>query len=152
MDVHSRKLNHRINRLNERALRIVYDDYESSFQKLLEISNSFTIHERNIQSLAIEIYKVVNNLAPEIMNLVFQKNLNAYYPRQSTLKTVNVKTTSWGINSLAHLGPKIWDLVPKEFKSFPLSIFKQRIRSWKPPCPCRICAFYQPSVGFLSVL
>merc|ERR1712074_69682 len=101
--LHSRKLNHRINRLHERALRIVYDDYESSFQKLLEISNSFTIHERNIQSLAIEIYKVVNNIAPEIMNLVFQKNLNAFYPRQSTLKTFNVKTTSWGINSLAHL-------------------------------------------------
>ena len=39
--LHSRKLNHRINRLHERALRIVYDDYESSFQKLLEISNSY---------------------------------------------------------------------------------------------------------------
>ena len=111
--LHSRKLNHRINKLHERALRIVYNDYKSSFQRLLEISNSFTIHERNIQSLAIEIYKVVNNLAPKIMNIVFQKNLNTSYPRQSYFKTFNVKSTSWGIKSLAYLGPKIWNLVPK---------------------------------------
>ena len=121
--LHSRKLNHRINKLHERALRIVYNDYKSSFQRLLEISNSFTIHERNIQSLAIEIYKVVNNLAPKIMNIVFQKNLNTSYPRQSYFKTFNVKSTSWGIKSLAYLGPKIWNLVPKEFKTLSLSPF-----------------------------
>ena len=39
---HSRKLNKRINRLHERALRAAYRDDDSTFQQLLEKDNSFT--------------------------------------------------------------------------------------------------------------
>ena len=59
---HSRKLNHRINKIHERALRIVYNDHQCTFEELLERDNSFMIHERNIQKLAIEMLKVNNGL------------------------------------------------------------------------------------------
>ena len=52
---HSRKLNNRINKIHERALRIVYNDDLSSFDELLNRDSSFTIHSRSIQALAIEI-------------------------------------------------------------------------------------------------
>ena len=68
---HSRKLNHRINNIHERALRLVYNDYLSTFEDLLEKDNSSTIHQRSIKKLAIELYKVVNGLAPKIMNFCF---------------------------------------------------------------------------------
>ena len=42
---HSRTLNNKINKLPERALRLVYKDYISSFENLLNIDNTFTIHE-----------------------------------------------------------------------------------------------------------
>ena len=45
---HSRKLNSRVNKLDERALRIVYQDYASSFTELLEKDNSTTMYNRNI--------------------------------------------------------------------------------------------------------
>ena len=65
---HSRTLNNRINKIHERAMRLVHDDNVSSFQELL---NSFTIHERNIQTLAIELFKVVNKISPVLMSQVF---------------------------------------------------------------------------------
>ena len=68
---HSRTLNNKINRIQERALRIVYNDYKSNFKELLERDHSFTIHERNMQYLAIEAYKVKNGLSTVIMNDVF---------------------------------------------------------------------------------
>ena len=49
---HSRKLNCQVNKLHERALRIVYQDYVSSFTELLEKYNSKTKHNKKIQLLA----------------------------------------------------------------------------------------------------
>ena len=69
--LHSRTLNTHINRIHERALRLVYNDYISTFSELLKLDNSFTVHERNIQTLAIEVLKLVHNLSPEIMSEVF---------------------------------------------------------------------------------
>ena len=76
---HSRTINNKINRLHERALRIVYSDFKSSFEGLLMKDNSFSIHERNIQSLAIEIYKFLNGLSPCFLNNVFHKRISNSY-------------------------------------------------------------------------
>ena len=53
---HSRKLNNRINKLHERALRMVYRDFNSSFEELLTKDKSVTIYQRNIQKLVTEIF------------------------------------------------------------------------------------------------
>ena len=69
---HNRTLNNRINRLHERALRIIYKDTQLTFEELLALDKSFTIHHRNLQRLATEMYKVKNNLCPEFMNEIFR--------------------------------------------------------------------------------
>ena len=95
---HSRTINNKINRLHERALRIVYSDFKSSFEGLLMKDNSFSIHERNIQSLAIEIYKFLNGLLPSFLNNVFHKNIsNSYHLRNhKKLYSRNSKTVRYG--------------------------------------------------------
>ena len=57
---HSRKLNHRINNIHERALRIVFRDYESTFQQLLKQNKSVSTHQRNLQIPATKIFKTQN--------------------------------------------------------------------------------------------
>ena len=54
---HSRTINNKINRLHERALRLVYSDYNSNFDELLKKNESCSIHDRNVQTLAIKICK-----------------------------------------------------------------------------------------------
>ena len=46
---HSETLNNKINKLHERALQLVYDERQSTFEELLDIDKSFTIHHRNLQ-------------------------------------------------------------------------------------------------------
>ena len=87
---HSRKLNNRINIIHERALRIVFNDYTSSFETLLKKDNSVTIHIRNIQALAIELYKVANGLAPDIMSHVLPLKEFVRYPTKYIFKSRNV--------------------------------------------------------------
>ena len=59
---HGRQTHDKINKLQERALRIVYNDTVTSFEELLVKDKTFTIHHQNIKSLAIEMYMAVNNL------------------------------------------------------------------------------------------
>ena len=64
---HSGKLNHRINSIYERARRVTYQDYKSTFLQLLHKINPVTIHQRSLQVLATQILKAPNDLSPEIM-------------------------------------------------------------------------------------
>ena len=69
--IHNRGLNNKINHIQERALGIVHDEYSSSFEDLLNKDKSVTIHQRNLQQLTIEIFKVKIGIAPIIMNEIF---------------------------------------------------------------------------------
>ena len=113
---HSRKLNNRINKIHERALRIIYDDNKSTFRELLNKDNYFTIHERNIHALAIELYKVANGISPYIMSEMFPLKKSVIYFSKNPFVTRNVHTTRYGTETLAHLGPKIWELIPNNIK------------------------------------
>ena len=62
-----RTLNKKINTLHERALRIAYNDYTSSFDALLDKDSSATIHQRNLRCLAIEMFKINNKLSPPFL-------------------------------------------------------------------------------------
>ena len=68
---HGRGLNNKINNIHERALRIVYHDKISSFIFFLKRDKSASIHMKNLQYSATELFKVKNALSPEIMKEIF---------------------------------------------------------------------------------
>ena len=149
---HSRTLNNRINRLHERALRLVYKNSISTFEELLEKDNSFTVHHRNLQKLVTEIYKVKHSLSPPFMKEIFSDSINPYNLRTNPeFKNSNIHTVSNGSETIAFRGPKTWALVPDYIKnSKSLNEFKSQIRTWKPVgCMCRLCKIYIANVGFI---
>ena len=81
---YSRSTNNRINHSQERALRLVHDDYELTFDELLEKDGSFTIHRYNIQTLYIELYKVYHNLSQTIFSELFSRNNSTYNLRSKS--------------------------------------------------------------------
>ena len=149
---HSKTLNNKINRLHERALRIVYSDYKSSFCELLRKGKSFSIHHKSIQSLAIEIYKFLHNLSPCIMNNIFKVNQTVPYDlrKRKVLQSRKPTSVRYGTETISYMAPKIWTLFPETIKSCDrLKSFKQKIRKWKSDCPCRLCKVYLQHVGFV---
>ena len=114
---HSRKLNNRINKIHERALRVAYDDNLSSFRDLLIKDKSVTIHVKNLQVLVTEMFKTNLGISPTIINDIFQTrecNYNLRTKRQ--FKSHCVKIVHYGTESLSFLGPKLWAILPQEYK------------------------------------
>ena len=69
--------------LHERCLRIIYNDKQSSFTELLNKDSSVSIHIKNMQKLAIEMFKSYKGLSPPIMdNLLKLRTENPYSLRQ----------------------------------------------------------------------
>ena len=123
---HSRYTNNKINRLHERALQIVYNNYESSFEQLLVKDRSFCVHHQSIHRLMIEIFKVLNNVTDNVYNHLFVRSshvVSLQYQPELIVSSVNsaLKMT----NSLRYFGSIIWNSLPVEIrKSETLSGFK----------------------------
>ena len=69
---------YKINRLQERALRLIYNYHISSFKELLPKDDTYMIHEQNIQILAIEMLKALNDLSTHDFSELFQLNESLY--------------------------------------------------------------------------
>ena len=136
-------LNNKINRLHERCLRIIYNDKHSNFEKLLNKGNSVSLHYNNIHALAIELYKMANDMYPKITSGVFELRDNTCFNLQHTsqFSTDPIHSAYNRNESAFHLGPKIWVQIPAEIKNKEsLDGFKREIKKWKPvECPYRIC-------------
>ena len=149
---HSGKCNNKINSLHERAFRMIYNDQISSFQELLDKDNSFTVHHFDIQSLATEMFKVINNIAATITDDLFTTYHSCNLRSKSKFAVPCVRTVHNGQNSTQYYGLLIWNMIPGYMKdSKTLDIFKDKIRKWKPiNCPCRLCKKYISNLGFIN--
>lgn len=143
---HSRTMHNKINKLHERALRIVYRDKSSTFEQLLEKDKAFSIHERNLQKLATEMYKVKGNICPKPFQDLFIRKERG----NGDFVIPKICTVNRGEETVRYRGPLTWELVPEDIKaSESLAIFKDRIRDWKPVgCKCRLCKEYVAGLGY----
>ena len=109
--LHSRKRNSKINRL--RDYTIMYNNNPSTFEELLELDNSVSIHHRNLQCLAMELYKIFSAIPPDIMNDIFPLNILFIYDirKRQMLYTRFVKSVYRRNESLSSLAAKIWNLI-----------------------------------------
>ena len=153
--LHSRQNNNKIKHLHERCLRLIHNDKLSSYEELLEKDGSVSIHHKNIQSLAIEMFQIKHGQSPEIVSDIFAQTTQHYNFRQNQdFRIRSVKSVYHGSESIFYLGPKIWEIVPKKIKETnSFNSFKIEIRKWVPQsCLCRLCKQYISGVGFSFVI
>ena len=97
----SRYLNNALNSIHERALRLIYNDYKLPFDRILEDNKQKSIHQKNIESLAIKIYKIQVGLTPPIMSDLFVTKENNYNLR-------NFRELESSLKQTENLGQKLF--------------------------------------------
>ena len=88
-------------KIQERALRFITDDYSSSYEKLLNDSNTSTMAIKRVNSLRTEVFKSLNKLNAPYMKDLFHRNLSAYSLRSSNnLSVSRLNQTTFGLRSI----------------------------------------------------
>ena len=146
-----RQSNNLINKIHEGALRIAYNDYVSSFEILLEREGSISIHQKNIQTLATEIFKTKNDLNPSFMKNIFCPVGHKYNTRHQNLSYPYPKTVSYGLETFGYRANQIWNSLSSEIKSADdLITFKMLLsRNNSKLCTCNLCKNYIPNIGYV---
>ena len=132
---------------------MVYNDYELPFDRILVENKQKSAHQKNIESLAIEIYKFQASLTQSIMSDLFVTRENNYNLRNfQELESSLRRTVKFGTEIISYRGPQIWNLIPERIRALEtLNKFKKEIKTWKcDACPCRMCKTYIQHVGFIN--
>ena len=84
------------------------------------------------------------------MNNIFKVNEAAPYDlrKRNVLQSRNPSSVRYGTETISDIA--LTSLLPETIKNCDsLKSFKQKMRKWKPDCPCRLCKVYLQHVGFV---
>lgn len=107
----------KLERLQHRALRFVYSDFDASYTDLLQRNNTMSVTSYLKYMLSIEVYKCVNNLSPDYLCELFE-NKSIKYDMRDNNKIIQrkFKSISYGYNSFKYYGAKVWNELPTDVK------------------------------------
>ena len=101
----------KIEKLQEQAVSILYNNSTSDCNQLLNKSSKSSTEVKRLSNLALEIFKTLNHLNPVYMKKIFHKTANV------THRLFNQNnTTKYGKKSLRSFGSHIWNSMPKQIK------------------------------------
>ena len=130
----------KIERIQHRSLKLLTNDYDSEYKVLLDLTKKPTMEIKRLRTLAIEIFKTLNNLNPIFMREIFYFSPYKTH-RKYDIFVQNRNTSKYGDKSLRALGPHVWNSLPESIKSTnSISAFKNYIKTWfGPKCKCKMC-------------
>ena len=136
-------LKDRLERLQYRGLKYVYNDYNSDYEILLKRANLDSIDLLIQKVILVDIYKAVNNIGATYLQDLFQFSQNSTRRKDRDLVLPRVDSVTYGIHSLRYHGPKLWAAMPREAKTAPdLDAFKAALVSFKGfKCKCAMCKY-----------
>ena len=137
---------HATEKLHERAIRFIYNDYETEYFQILRENNLCTLYADRLRGMCCEIYKVKKGISSAYMNDLLSVRPSNYHSRQDlNLYVPKVNQISFGYKSFTVIAPKIWNSLPTSIKvsetyeNFQLNI-KKIVLPW---CVCENCCLKQ---------
>ena len=127
--------------IHYKALKIVYQT-NASYDDLLNLSRSSSIHQKHLRFLMTEIYKSTVNINPQFMWTFFQNKEIPYNLRRGPVLFIPpAKSTRYRTNSIQFRGSLVWNNLPSFVKtSSSAAVFKTNIKSiGNIDCGCLIC-------------
>ena len=119
----------KMQKIHHKSLKVIYQ-FDASYDDLLQLSNSVSLHQRHLRFLLMEIYKSTGTLKPHFMWSYFKYRKVPHNLRRGPVLFIPpARSTNHGTNSVHFLGSLIWNRLPHLVKSSrSLSEFKNVIK------------------------
>ena len=115
---HGKVAEDQINRIHKRALKAVYNDFDSSFEELLEKGNHETVHQTSLKQLIIKVFSCVKKESPAILHDIFTiDNCHHNLRINNRLKLPKTNSLTYGLQSFSYRGSSIWNSLPDIYKN-----------------------------------
>ena len=98
----SKKSQNKVEKIHERSLKFLSNDYLSSYAELLEKSTSVSMETKRLRTMVYEIFKTLNNLNPVFMKDIFHYSPNVTHKKHNLYIHIQ-NTTKFGNKSLRAL-------------------------------------------------
>ena len=100
----------KIEKIQERALRMIYRNYDSLYPELLREARTYTMTDKRLRSMLLHIFKSLKGMNAKCLNDMFSIKQNKYSMRQAVkLVQPRRKTTTVGLKTVSYLGAKLWN-------------------------------------------
>ena len=101
--------NNKLEKIQERSLRILQDIYELSNEELLNRNGSSTLLLHSIKLLLLEAYKSFHDSNADCLHNIFKFNYTCHERRPVKLIQPKTRTTPYGLRSFSYLGSQLWN-------------------------------------------
>ena len=132
-----------IEKIQERALRFIFDDYKSTYQHLLKISGLPSLEVRRMRQTALQVFKIIHKEGPVYLHNFINFKSSPYNFRYSnTASLPRPRTVRYGKRSFRYAGAKLWNTLPDQFRNCSsFNQFQALISKWEDPvCICPSCS------------
>ena len=129
-------------KIQERALRFVAEDYDSPISDILVQTKSKLLHVSRLNVIANETFKILNKDSPEYLHNLLSYKPSTYNSRKENQATIPyVNTTRYGIKSFRYEATRIWNSLPNDIRQADsYKSFRRLLQTWDGPlCGCSVC-------------
>ena len=128
--------NEKLEEIQERSLRIMCNDYTSSYEDLLRNTGLSTLLLNRLKCMLLETFKSTRRLNAECLHGIFKTHVVPYDLRTTNLVQPKRQSTTYGLRSFSYLGSSLWNELVKDYP-FLCEIdyidFKEFIEQWGGP-------------------
>ena len=133
----------KLEKIQERALRFIFDDHSSSLHELLLKSNTQPLHVRRLKQMAFEVYKIFHQMCPEYIQNLVNLRVSNYNLRGDKIADIpRVNSTRFGLRLFRYEAARVWNSLPNELRvveSYPQ--FRRMLHGWDcQVCQCSLCS------------
>ena len=132
----------KVEKVQHRALKFVYNDFTSSYSDLRRKANRPLMYVQRLRTIVTEVFKICNKFGPTYNHDLFVRSDNTHSMRNKmALVQPMCNYFKYGINSFRYQGAKPWNVLDPHIKyDATLKDFVKYISTWNGiTCQCSYC-------------